>query len=173
MYDPLSLSSLLHLNNDCLQAFIADVENGVIPRSLHAILKSRGGEIDVSVEDHKTEDYVPPPYRAFAGSGATLGHTSASNSAAIGGFSSPVIVDSSAPTTVIQVRLANGKREKVTINLTNTVADLLSLVTDFRGVPQGSAFTLSAGFPPKPLTDATATIEEAGLRNASVTQALV
>ena len=75
------------------------------------------------------------------------------------------------PTTTIQIKLANGKREKVILNLTHTVADLQAKVSSFQAT-NGRSFTLSAGFPPKILTNASQTIEEAGLKNAAVTQTI-
>lgn len=50
-----------------------------IPQELVSLAK--GGEIALDMEDHRTEDYEPPKepkYKAFSGSGQTLGATSSS-----------------------------------------------------------------------------------------------
>lgn len=50
---------------------------------------------------------------------------------------------------------------------------LLLMMMTMRGCSLGGTskpFLLTAGFPPKPLSDPTATLEAAGLKNAQVTQ---
>ena len=151
-----------------------------IPREL--LSGVRAGDLDVSVEDHRSVDYVAPPYRAFgggfnircflhvswlslaiwpysrgidrahsshasvltqrittsvlshahahAGAGSTVGRAVAPLDAVVrlstaAAASTPApVVDPASPTTTIAVRLLNGKREKVTLNLTHTVGDL-------------------------------------------------
>ena len=83
-----------------------------------------------------------------------------------------VKVDEAAEKTTIQVKLANGKRERVVLNTAaHTVADLQALVAGF-GAHGGRAFALVAGFPPKALDRPADSIEAAGLKNAAVTQQL-
>ncbi len=73
------------------------------------------------------------------------------------------------PTVTVQIRLHNGTRKVAKFNLSHTVADLQQFVArETPGVP----FTLSAGFPPKVLTDASLSLTAAGAANASVTQRL-
>lgn len=148
------------------------INKGVLPPELREKARAVGGDLDVSVEDHRGEEYKEPAYRAFGGSGAALGAATAAPSSAVvkGGSGKAVAVDESKPTTTIQVKLANGKREKIVLNLTNTVSDLQSKVAALGGVPAGKGFSLTAGFPPKPLADGGLTIEAAGLKSAAVNQ---
>jgi len=60
----------------------------------------------------------------------------------------------------------------VKLNLDSTVADLWRVVAAEMGqaaFAAASQHALSAGFPPKPLTDLKATIKDADLANSSVT----
>lgn len=126
------------------------------------------------MEDKRGEDYVPPPYRAFSGAGNALGAgappppTAAVYGAGAGGRD--VVLNPALPTTTVMVKLADGRREKVVLNLTHTVGDLQARVAALGGVARGAPFVLLGGFPPKPLAVATATIEAAGLKGAAVTQ---
>ena len=111
-----------------------------------------------------------PAYTAFS-SGTALG--SSSPSSASGAFvpsSLPPapILDDSAPSTTIQVRTSDGKKLRLKVNTSITVAQLAALVVENTG--SDMTFALSAGFPPKELSDAQATIETAGLIGAAVTQ---
>lgn len=74
-------------------------------------------------------------------------------------------LDSSAPTTTLQVRMADGSRKIVKANHTHTVLQLKSHVATFA---PGVAFTLKGGFPPKPLDDDSLTLVDAKLLNESI-----
>lgn len=80
-------------------------------------------------------------------------------------------VDEEAPKTTIQIRFHNGERVSLTLNLTHTVADIHTFVMS--AAPVDGDYQLIAGFPPKPLTDSSKTIQEAGLKNANITQKIV
>jgi UBX domain-containing protein 1 len=137
-----------------------------------------GGDITVGLIDKRSEDYVET-FTSFSGQGNSLGTASSSASVGAAGVidpsslpSEPPGVDASQPTTNIQVRLHNGQRRVITLNLTSTVGDLAAHVVaaSNSGGPTGLPFSLVAGFPPKPLLDLTETIEAAGLKGAQVTQ---
>ena len=101
------------------------------------------------------------------------------------------VVDTTQPTTVIQIRLASGKRLRETLNLSHTVQDIQTIIhlyvmntRDVRSVMLNSCYccregagnapyALLAGFPPQPLKDMNATIEQAQLKGAAITQKLV
>lgn len=146
-----------------------------MPRELQDYLRSRGvppGDVDVKVEDHRSEEWKAPPYRAYSGVGSALGGSSAPTTAVVhgaGAGAAQVTVNAGAPTTTIAVKLLDGRRERVVLNLTHTVGDLQSMVAALNG-HKGKPFVLVAGFPPKPLAVATATVEAAGLKGAAVTQ---
>ena len=57
------------------------------------------------------------------------------------------------------------------MNLTQRVADLHEYI--MMAAPVEGEYQLVHGFPPKPLTDPMKTIEEAGLKNASITQRIM
>jgi UBX domain-containing protein 1 len=160
------------LDDPAQKEFLDSINKGIVPMELrerHRALQAQGG-LDVSVEDHRTEDFVEPAYRAFSGSGANLGRAAPPAAAVVAkGSGKAAVVDDSKPTTTIQVKLVNGKREKIVLNLTHTVADLQGAVAAL-GATGGKPFSLSAGFPPKALADPDLTVEAAGLKNASVTQ---
>merc|ERR1712228_715989 len=145
-------------------------------------------------EEEKESGEAKPTSTLFAGAGHSLssGSTAAaggagSAGAAVGGAgsgsgadkallalvaSARVPVDESKPTTTIQVRLASGARIKARLNLDQTVADLWRLIADEMGADSfkaASQHELSAGFPPKPLTDPKVTLKAADLANAAVT----
>lgn len=83
-----------------------------------------------------------------------------------------LVVDSSSPTTSIQLRLADGTRMVSHFNYNHTIRDIHAFIDASR--PGGSRnYQLQAmGFPPKQLTDLNQTIEQAGIANSVVIQKL-
>lgn len=151
--------------------------------------------VDIMLADMRSQPYpaealrrmapstkAAPPQKqmqAFSGQGRTLGESSAAppaDAVASGleawpsAASPPPAVDPAAPTTEVQLRISGSPPQRLKLNHTHTVADLKSLVEralEAAGhAPHG--YVLAAGFPPKPLTDDSATLESAGLLNASV-----
>jgi UBX domain-containing protein 1 len=149
--------------------------------------------IVVGLVDKRHEEYVET-FRVFSGAGNTLSSSSTTTTtdphqpqqqAGIFHLSSssstPPEIDSLQPTATIQLRLLNGQRRVITINHHQTVADLVSHAihqsttnnndTSTSSSSSSSAlllFQLMAGYPPSPLLDPTATIQQAGLINAQV-----
>lgn len=153
-------------------AFLADVARGVVPRELEESVG--GGALDLQLVDKRGETYEPPAYVAFSGGGQTLASAAPAAGAVLGGAGAAVaekpVVDDASPKTTLQIRLADGKRIKVVLNLTHTVAHLDAFVRA-EGAAAAS-YVLLAGYPPAPLSDPSATIDAAGLKGASVTQKL-
>jgi UBX domain-containing protein 1 len=160
--------------------FLRSLSRGQTPRELLEDAGADKGNLVVGLVDKRSEDYVET-FRSFSGSGQTLGGTTESNAAS--DASSPDVydtamlrsevvaptVDASQPTTSIQVRFPAGTRRVITLNLTQTVADLATLAAaDGANTDLPAQFQLVAGFPPQPLTNPTATILEAGLKGAQV-----
>jgi UBX domain-containing protein 1 len=60
-------------NDPANLSFLDSVKRGEVPREL--IQEHRGQEVSMTMEDRRTEDYVPPrpSVRAFAGKGNMLG----------------------------------------------------------------------------------------------------
>jgi UBX domain-containing protein 1 len=131
-----------------------------------------GGSVVVGLIDKRSEEYVEE-FRSFMGEGNSMQPAAATAPAPAGIFdpaslpeTPPAAPGTADPTTSIQIRLLSGARQVVRIALSSTVADLAAHV---RSEADGSRFQLIAGFPPKPLQDPAATIQEAGLKGAQVT----
>ncbi|XP_036330981.1 NSFL1 cofactor p47 [Rhagoletis pomonella] len=164
--------------------FLETVMRGEIP---HELLEM-GWLVNVDVEDHRHEDYkrksVPPK---FKGSGHTLGSPTPNVEGAAAPSSAkptPKVqgkeddasakeklnIDSSQPTTTLQIRLADGSRLMAQFNLNHTVADIHRYIINARPQYADGNFRLVSSFPTRELTDDAATIELAGLKNASILQ---
>ena len=161
-----------------------DLARGQTPRELLTDVSSgagatggagaAGGSVVVGLIDKRSEEYVEE-FRSFMGEGNSMQPAAATAPAGAGAGifdpttlpeTPPAAPGSSDPTTSIQIRLLSGARQVVRIALTSTVADLAAHV---RSEADGSRFQLIAGFPPKPLQNPAATIQEAGLKGAQVT----
>ena len=81
----------------------------------------------------------------------------------------PIVVDESKPTTVIQVRLLNGRKLRIKINTNAPIRDLVHMV-NASGDAGVVEYVLSAGFPPKILEDLGRTVLECGLNGSQVVQ---
>lgn len=155
--------------------FLRALAQGKTPAEL---MKDAGpGGITVGLVDKRKEEYVET-FQSFSGAGATLGSGNASANG-VGGITDidptslpdPVPVDAGRPTTSIAVRLPNGQRKVVKVNLDTTVLQLAAHICALWKEGSGgdvTPFRLVTGFPPKPLEDYSATIEAAGLKGAQV-----
>ena len=150
------------------QTFMRALLGGNVPTELAAT-----GDVTVSLNDKRGETFTPPPYSAFGGEAQSLGSSSSTPSEVFSADTIPdgtPTVDEAAPSTTIQIRLANGKRLKVKLNTSMKVVDVLRLIKSEGGAT--APFTISAGFPPKQIVDINLTIEECGLKGSAVTQKL-
>ena len=150
--------------------FIKEMSDGFVPRELQD--KYKGQKVDVSLEDKRKEKYrppTPPAYTAYSGSGASMGGSD-SVGLEVNKETGMPVVNESEPTTTLQIRFHNGERQVVPFNLTHTVADIHTYLLS--AAPVDGSYQLVSGFPPKPLTDSSKTIEEAGLKSAAITQKL-
>mmetsp|Transcript_38816 Transcript_38816/g.93969 ORF Transcript_38816/g.93969 Transcript_38816/m.93969 type:complete len:268 (-) Transcript_38816:316-1119(-) len=164
------------LDDPANAAFLRSLAMGQTPAEL---AESAGpGGITVGLVDKRKEEYVET-FRSFSGAGATLGSGNASETGVEGitdvdpaSLPEPVPVDTNQPTTSIAVRLPNGQRKVVKVNMDTTVlqlaAHICALWKDVGGADGVVPFRLVTGFPPKPLEDYSATIEGAGLKGAQV-----
>jgi len=164
--------------------FLGSVGKGEVPAELRA--RAQGGEVHVTMEDKREEEYVKPKQKmqAFSGVGNMLGSPtpnvtggSSSTSADIGPSASatrvpsqPVFkIDESQPVTTLQIRLADGTRLVSKFNHTNTVEDIRNVVRNARP-NTGDNFNLMTTFPNKVLSDSSQSIKSAGLLNAVIVQ---
>jgi len=153
--------------------FLQDVEEGYVPQELEA--EAAGRELQTELVDRKHEEYKEPErpkYNAFGGSGHSLGSTASSSTAAPppAKASSSFTLDPNAPTISIQVRFHDGTKSTAKVNTTHTIMDLRAWIESNKATP--SAYDLLTGFPAKPITNNTQTVQEAGLAGAVVQQKL-
>ncbi|KAJ4871851.1 Plant UBX domain-containing protein 5 [Raphanus sativus] len=160
--------------------FMASIVRSECPREL----EPEDRKIRVHVNLVKRDDnYTEPtkPKTPFQGVGRTLG-ASGSGSAepqappaqmnTAPGPSRGLIVDQAAPTTSIQLRLADGTRLVSRFNKHHTVRDVRRFIDASRPGGSREYKLLTMGFPPKQLTDFDLTIEQAGIANSVVIQKL-
>ncbi|KAJ7857492.1 hypothetical protein B0H14DRAFT_3639106 [Mycena olivaceomarginata] len=164
-----------------------DPANADVLAAIHAghappsILNMRPGQrVDVQVSKRTEDDYVPPPAKPFSGTGNRLGAPTSAPSASVAraapasnaSINPRFEVDTTQPTTSIQVRLADGTRLIARMNLTYTVDDLRGFIDAAR--PAGRAYTIGTTFPTCVLYPAedtrTRTVKEAGLGGVVVVQ---
>ncbi len=162
------------------RTFMDELLRGMVPLEISRTRKNPQAPMNIALSDKRTETFTPPPYIAFS-HGTTLGGSVGSAGAGASGASGassffnpsnlpPVpTLDESLPTTVVQVKTTDGKKLKLKVNTSISVAQFAALVAASN---PGSAtpFALSAGFPPKDLVDREATVEAAGLKGAAVIQ---
>jgi hypothetical protein len=158
------------------QAFLAAVNSGRMPDELKT---EEGGDADVNIIDKTGEDYKPPPdtLKPFGGAGRSMrDEAAASGAGSAGGAAAPaeaqeLTLDPAAPTTTLQVRMADGSRKIVKANHGHTILQLRNHIATF--TPGGPNFTLKGGFPPKPLEDVSLTLADAKLLNETIVQSTI
>lgn len=157
------------LDDPSNSVFLTALARGMIPPELSA--SGNGGNVTVGLVDKRSEEYVEQQ-TSFTGTANVLGGTTinATDDGVVTSVSSEdkPTLDESSPHTRIMIRLANGKREVLKVNLDWALSSILSLLP-----PSEQPFILSAGYPPTILTDYSKTIKDAGLENAQLTQKLV
>lgn len=174
--------------------FLTSLARGLVPRELSQEAAENGGqgEVMVGLVDRRGEEYDPerhaqrgesrgrgggeaPGFQSFSGEGQSLGASSGGAAASsTGGVIDPTSaensvnppqVDSSRPSTSIAIRLLNGKRLVVKINLDSPVSALGQHIGTQAGEDR---YVLTAGYPPAVIEDLGKTVEEAGLKGAQV-----
>ena len=152
-----------------------------------SLLNVRFGQpVELRVERRTNEKYQPPPpepMKPFGGHGNRLGAPVPDMTVAATGpvqsqqVSPPTAapptstmfqVDASQPTTQVQIRLGDGQRMVARLNHTHTVADVRQYINASHPGMSDRPYTLQSSFPPKPLTDETMTLKDAGLVNAVI-----
>ncbi|XP_041860744.1 NSFL1 cofactor p47 isoform X2 [Melanotaenia boesemani] len=163
--------------------FLDAIRRGEIPLELRQ--RSRGGQVNLDMEDHRDEDFVKPKmaFKAFGGEGQKLGSATPElisapptsqqdQSANEAQASASVTLDPSQPTTNIQIRLADGGRLVQKFNHTHRVSDLRQFVVTARPAMAAREFALMTTFPNKELSDENQTLQQANLLNAVIVQQL-
>jgi UBX domain-containing protein 1 len=164
------------------KSFLDSINQGRVPDEFRD--RVHAGVLDVSLADHKNEDWSPPgaasgggkpQVAAFTGAGQTLGAASASSKHA----SAPpppvagarqLTVDETQPVTSLRVRLLDGRQIVVKCNQTHTIADVRAHV-DFESAPVSRyVFVCTSMRPPKRDLDESQTVKAADLLNATLHQ---
>ncbi|RLU19224.1 hypothetical protein DMN91_007781 [Ooceraea biroi] len=163
--------------------FLSAIKRGEIPAEIRQ--QVQGVELRLDMEDRRHELYIPPKakVKAFSGKGHMLGSPSpatvgmtvatdpADQAANEAQAKKELNVDTSKPTTTLQIRLADGSTVKVQFNLSHTVADLRRYIITMRPQYALRDFSLLTVYPTKELAE-DKTIEEAGLQNSAIMQRL-
>lgn len=171
--------------------FLTSLARGMIPRELsQEARESGGGEVMVGLVDKRSEEYDPEKhgqqgsggnaagdgggFESFSGEGQSLGAqvsgaasaTTASSEGVIdpSNASVPQELDSSRPSTSVAIRLLNGKRLVVKVNVDSPLTELGQHI----GSQAGTPYVLTSGFPPAVIKDLGKSVEEAGLKGAQV-----
>ncbi|TKS77023.1 NSFL1 cofactor p47 p97 cofactor p47 [Collichthys lucidus] len=163
--------------------FLEAIRRGEIPLELRQ--RSRGGQVNLDMEDHRDEDFSKPKvaFKAFGGEGQKLGSATpelitvpaasqqdqAANEAQAG---ASVTLNPSQPITNIQIRLADGGRLVQKFNHTHRVSDLRQFVVAARPAMAAREFILMTTFPNMELSDESQTLQQANLLNALITARL-
>lgn len=170
--------------------FLTSLARGMVPRELNQEARESGAEggVVVGLVDRRGEDYDPERhgrqgeggsgggFQSFTGEGQSLGGTSSASSiapmASSGGSvidpssaSTPQALDTSRPSTSVAIRLLNGKRLVVKLNLDSPVTELGQHIGTQAGM---DPYMLTSGYPPAVIADLGKSIEEAGLKGAQV-----
>ncbi|GMI76244.1 serine/threonine protein phosphatase 2A 55 kDa regulatory subunit B prime gamma [Hibiscus trionum] len=170
---------LRQLGDPANASFIESVMQSQCPKELQPADPRTKVELHLLRRD---ENYSEPKKRqgAFHGVGRTLGSSSSSptpepTAAASSITTAPtpsvgLVVDSSLPTTSIQLRLSDGTRMISRFNYHHTIRDVRGFIDASRPGGARNYQLQTMGFPPKQLTDLDQTVEQAGIANSVVIQ---
>eukprot|EP00571_Detonula_confervacea_P008069 CAMPEP_0172318670 /NCGR_PEP_ID=MMETSP1058-20130122/35509_1 /TAXON_ID=83371 /ORGANISM="Detonula confervacea, Strain CCMP 353" /LENGTH=287 /DNA_ID=CAMNT_0013033551 /DNA_START=16 /DNA_END=879 /DNA_ORIENTATION=+ len=177
------------LNDPNNAEFLTSLSRGMIPRELSQEVRenSEGGgnpEVMVGLVDKRAQEYDPERhgkqggadgggggFQSFSGEGQSLAASAPAASSSSGGVinptnaTSPQTLDASKPTTSIAIRLLNGKRLVVKVNLDAPVSELGQHIGSQAGM---DPYSLTSGYPPARIDDLGKSVEEAGLKGAQV-----
>lgn len=178
------------LNDPNNAEFLTSLARGMIPRELSAETSQEGGgnpDVMVGLVDKRGEEYDPERhgkqggggggsaegsgFQSFSGEGQSLAGSATATSSSSGGIidptnaTTPQALDASKPSTSIAIRLLNGKRLVVKVNLDSPVSELGQHIGSQAGM---DPYVLTSGYPPARIEDLGKNVEEAGLKGAQV-----
>ena len=184
------------LNDPSNAEFLGSLARGLIPRELREDGGEEGEEVMVGLVDKRGEEYDEERhgqpqqqpsssssggFQSFSGQGQSLidSSTSTTTSSSSGGIIDPNTIttpppplDTTLPSTSIAIRLLNGKRIVVKINLQSPVLELGQHIGSSAGGGGGGAggesYVMTSGYPPAVIEDLSVSVEEAGLKGAQV-----
>ncbi|KAL0762531.1 hypothetical protein Bca101_078682 [Brassica carinata] len=132
-------------------AFMESIARSECPRELEPVDRNIRVHVDLVKRD---DNYIEPPKPKNSFQAPSVG----------------LVVDQAAPTTSIQLRLADGTRLVSRFNNHHTVRDVRGFIDASRPGGSREYQLLTMGFPPKRLTELDQTIEQAGIANSVVIQ---
>jgi len=153
--------------------FMDDIMQGFCPEELRDPASNQ--PLSVALEDKKTMSYAEAQSGGMTGGvrpGGAPGVVASTSEGLQGGpvasGEANVTVSQDKPVTSIQFRFGNGERKAQEFNEDALVEEVFAFVAQVTGT---ESFQLmdQGGFPPKPITDKTKTIKEAGLMKGAVT----
>eukprot|EP01061_Rhynchopus_euleeides_P007008 TRINITY_DN1595_c0_g1_i1.p2 TRINITY_DN1595_c0_g1~~TRINITY_DN1595_c0_g1_i1.p2 ORF type:complete len:366 (+),score=152.89 TRINITY_DN1595_c0_g1_i1:94-1098(+) len=154
------------------QQLLKDLQEGRVPKQVVSKLRSEGKdpsqlEVVLTLQNNHERDYVKE-FKAFSGSGRTLGGTAGASPApqVPAPKAAAHSVDDTQEVTTIQICMPDGTRLRARFNLTHTVGDIASFVRF--SSPEQKQFSLMTSFPRKKLTEYDATIASAGLAKSVI-----
>ncbi|XP_053565611.1 UBX domain-containing protein 2A isoform X2 [Bombina bombina] len=157
------------------RTFMDSMRKGELPLELQNTFGKE--EVDVNVEDRKTEEYLTckPHINPFSGLGYRLGSATPKIITLNGIEDEPfptVALDELEPITNIKIWLADGERIVQKFNTSHRVSDLRDFIKKIPGKSVNIPFTLATFFPLRELLDETITLQEAQLQNSVLVQKL-
>nr|GEU31452.1 plant UBX domain-containing protein 4-like [Tanacetum cinerariifolium] len=151
--------------------FLESIRKSECPRELEPADRRSSVHVNLIRRDENCPEPVVAPQVAFQGVGRTLGRNAddaapEANAAPTSTPSAGLVLDSTLPSTSIQLRLADGTRMVAHFNLHHTVSDIRAFINSSRPDGPRTYQLQTVGFPPQQLTDQNQTIEQAGLANS-------
>ncbi|KAK4029343.1 hypothetical protein OUZ56_022342 [Daphnia magna] len=172
--------------NPANKDFLEYIKRGEVPMEL--IRESRGREVHLQMEDHRTEEFISKKtrFQAFGGEGQVLGNPAPSVSQNTASSSvNPTDLASceqkaktelnlveSEPVTNVQIRLADGSRLIGRFNNSHTVGQVRQYITTARPQYSGQPFALLTTYPSQELKEDSTTLKDASLLGATIMQRL-
>ncbi|KAJ6241765.1 hypothetical protein M0813_00471 [Anaeramoeba flamelloides] len=173
---------------------LEELEKGFVPREvLNDLEENVDPDISVSLVENRQKDFVPPKKKIdpFGGQGNRIGGSGGRTSKT--GYNSydnyqklsnrvnnnvkrdlrtermkHLVIDQNKPTTMLQIRLPDGEKEKMKLNTDATISKLRLIVSLMSEELSIKPFNLICAFPRKPLLNDQLTLKEADLLNAAI-----
>lgn len=170
-------------HNPANKEFLDNIKRGEVPQEL--IRESRGREVHLQMEDHRTEEFLSKKsrFQAFGGEGQALGNPTPN---VVQSVPAPVVavdlkaaeanaktamkLQESEPSTNVQIRLADGSRLIGRFNHTHTIGHLRQYIITARPQFSSQPFSLLTTYPSRELGDDLISLKEASLLNATIMQ---
>ena len=162
-------------NNDPANAeFLAAVERGQVPREL----MNKHQAVDVEIDDQREKDYKKPKpvYKPFSGTAHSLAGSSSAPKPqpAVPAPAAPAqpaktnYATQGEPTTRVRIQMPDGQVLTLTVNQSATINNLKTYVHENRPEFKIQTMKLKCTFPPKELSNPSATILDEGLKMATI-----